>query len=364
MTRRALIVGGGIMGLCTGWALRRAGWEVEILEQDEVPNPRGSSVDRHRLIRQAYGAQVGYMRMVDEAFAAWEMLWQELGQTLYRQTGILAFCTEPSAWISQSLAALTADGRPVRVLDAEEMSAACPLSALPEGSVGLLQEQGGLLLADRIVAELGRLLRDCITKAKVVELDAERARVRLEPGAWKGSDLLVVAAGPWAPLLLPELAGRVVPSRQTVAYFEIPDDLKAGWAAAPAMINLSAESGFWAFPPVEGYGMKAGDHSFSLGGDPNGPRAVGSEEVEVIAGLCRRHLVGFERFRLIEAKACFYDVEPAEEFVIERLSRRTWMMSGFSGHGFKFGACLGLAMARAAEGGAAAERMSLWARGR
>ena len=38
---RALVLGGGIMGLCAAWALERESWSVEIVDQDPVPNPRG-----------------------------------------------------------------------------------------------------------------------------------------------------------------------------------------------------------------------------------------------------------------------------------------------------------------------------------
>ena len=88
--RTALILGAGIMGLSAAWALSRQGWAVHVVEQDPVPNPRGSSVDHHRLIRHAYGAQAGYMRMVDPAYAAWALLWRDLGETLYEPTGVLA----------------------------------------------------------------------------------------------------------------------------------------------------------------------------------------------------------------------------------------------------------------------------------
>lgn len=63
--RTALILGAGIMVLSAVWALDRAGWAVRVVEQDAVANPRGSSVDDHRLIRHAYGAEAGYMRMID-----------------------------------------------------------------------------------------------------------------------------------------------------------------------------------------------------------------------------------------------------------------------------------------------------------
>ena len=57
----------GIMGLSTAWSLCRLGHQVTVFDQDAVPNPRGASVDRHRLIRYPYGTALGYTRMVADA---------------------------------------------------------------------------------------------------------------------------------------------------------------------------------------------------------------------------------------------------------------------------------------------------------
>jgi glycine/D-amino acid oxidase-like deaminating enzyme len=79
---KAIIVGGGIVGLATAWALARAGHEVELLEQGPLPNPLASSMDDHRLIRHPYGDRRGYARMIDAGYAAWDLLWDDLGQRL------------------------------------------------------------------------------------------------------------------------------------------------------------------------------------------------------------------------------------------------------------------------------------------
>src|SRR5215204_6476581 len=84
---KAIIVGGGIMGLSTAWGLARDGHDVELFEQGPLPNPLASSMDEHRLIRHPYGDHVGYARMIDQAYAAWELLWSDLGQRLYAATG-------------------------------------------------------------------------------------------------------------------------------------------------------------------------------------------------------------------------------------------------------------------------------------
>ena len=52
---RVIIVGGGIAGLSTAWALQKSGVQVTLLEQGPLPNPLASSVDDHRLIRYPYG---------------------------------------------------------------------------------------------------------------------------------------------------------------------------------------------------------------------------------------------------------------------------------------------------------------------
>src|SRR5712672_2748399 len=105
---KAIIVGGGVMGLSTAWALAREGHDVALFEQAELPNPLASSMDEHRLIRHPYGDHKGYARMIDQAFAAWDLLWTDLGQRLYAATGTLALGGNGADWAQRSAAALEA----------------------------------------------------------------------------------------------------------------------------------------------------------------------------------------------------------------------------------------------------------------
>ena len=359
----ALILGAGIMGLCTAWALLRHGFGVHILDQASLPNTHGASVDHHRLIRHAYGAQRGYMRMVDDAYAAWDRLWGELGEVLHIPTGVLALDDTAGDWVRETRAAFQADGRAHEDLTGAEVAARHPYLS-GEGITDAFHcPAGGVLLAERIVAALAQHV---VAKGAVIErgramaLDPARALLTLETGATRSADVLVVAAGPWIPRLLPEVARRVTPSRQVVVRLEPPT---SEWVGAPMLLDLAAQGGFYLVPPVAGTPLKIGDHSFSRVGHPDDDRAPDPREVERILALARRRIPGIERFASRGAATCFYDVEPDERFVIEPLSPRAWVMSGFSGHGFKFGALLGERLAHAIAHPGHAAHLTEWAAG-
>ena len=134
------------------------------------------------------------------------------------------------------------------------------------------------------------------------------------------------------------------------------------------LLDNGSAIGFYAVPPrqVAGlgdYGLKIGDHRFSLQGDPDDDREAEAVEIGAVRAQCAARLRDFHDYRTVSARACYYDVEPAEHFIVEPLSRRTWAMTGFSGHGFKFGALLGEQLAAAVEGARPAEAVTRWAAG-
>jgi glycine/D-amino acid oxidase-like deaminating enzyme len=360
------IVGAGIMGLGTAWALERLGHQVTIFEQGPVPNPKGSSVDQHRLIRYPYGAAEGYLRMVADAYAIWDRVWADLGEVLYHPTGTLCLGRSDAQWHRDALGALERAGHRVELLDRTGIARRFPLIDAAQVDQAYHLDSGGVLFAERIVAALARRLAgrgvEIRANTRVTEIDPDRGFIALEGGAVVGADALVVAAGPWASRLVPGLARRVTPSRQVLAYMLPPDDLKPLWQAGPMLLDIDPDVGFYAVPPVAGTGLKIGDHRFSLTGDPDGDRAGTEAEIAVALDGCRQRLARFEEYRIDHLKACFYTVEPDEKFIIEPVGLSTYVMSPCSGHGFKFGPLLGSTVAGALDAGEPGD-IAAWAAG-
>ena len=365
---RAIIIGGGIMGLSTAWGLARLGHQVELFEQGPLPNPLASSMDEHRLIRHPYGTHVGYARMIDDAYAAWDLLWADLEETLYEPTGTLALTGNGAHWAEHSAAALASIGRPMTELSMAELPRHFPLLDTKGLERAFWIDTGGVLLAQDIVTALVRHLG---TRAgvrlhadtPVRSVDLEQARIVTQDGEVHGSDVVVVAAGAWAPRLLPALASSVVPSRQVVLYFDMPADQRAAWAKGPMIIEKTGDVGLYLVPPVRGRGMKVGDHEFSRTGDPTAGRDARESEMSALLDRCRSLLKGFDRWTVRNLKVCFYSVTDDERFIVERAGARGWAMSPCSGHGFKFGALMGLELARTIAEGRDAAAHARWAAG-
>jgi glycine/D-amino acid oxidase-like deaminating enzyme len=365
---RVIVIGGGIMGLCAAWALRRAGHQPALYEQGPIPNPLASSCDEHRLTRFTDGVMTGYARMVHDAHAAWERLWADLDHSHFQPTGTLIVAREDDGWVRASERCLDAMGLPLEIWPPDVLAERLPFLRFAGAHFALFTPTGGVLFAERILRDLVTWLRAqgvrLHTGTAVSEVDLESATVRTAAGATDRADALVVAAGPWSPRLLPTLRARVTPSRQVALYLEPPADALAAWRAAPMVLDQieAARGGFYAVPPVAGTRLKVGDHAFSLRGQPDLEREPTEAERALALALARSRLVEFERYRVQGARTCFYSVAEGERFIVEPMGL-AWVLAGFSGHGFKFGAVIGEAIAEALSGRRPAGAVSAWAAG-
>jgi sarcosine oxidase len=363
---RILILGGGIAGLAAAHALARRGAKVTLVEQGPLPNPLASSFDQHRLIRHLYADAEGYCRMVEDAFAAWERLWADLGVRHYVETGALAISDEPGDWTDRSARTLDRLGIPWDRIEAFVLRHCYPVLELKDDAWGIWTKAGGVLLADRILAGL---VEACATRGLQVyagvpatRVDPERAEATLADGRVLAGDRLVVTAGAWTAKLLPQLEHRFRPHRQALAYVEAPAEHARRWKRMPILVDLGGPEDLYVVPPVAGTGLKFGAGAHKRPGDPDAPRLPEPGEGERILARFQGRLTALDGYRVQRLQLCHYMIAPDRRFVVEAIGP-TLIVSACSGHGFKFGALMGERIAETVASGADPAPFIRWAAG-
>jgi glycine/D-amino acid oxidase-like deaminating enzyme len=320
------IIGAGVMGLATGWALRRRGVEPVVYEQFEVGNPHGSSHGRSRIFRLAY-AEDHYVRLAQEAFALWRELEGETGETVLELNGLV----EVVRTLEESTApTLERCGVAWERLDGDEAERRFPIK-VPADSFAVLQPEAGIARADKALSAFAR------------GLDV-REHTRVTPGELD-ADVVVVTAGSWVNELLDQPLPVKV-TRETICYFRPEGD-----KPVPSVVSFHPDQHrhdmYSLHDPV--HGLKVGAHHAGPEADPNVP---GEPEAELVERITRWTN---ETYRLadpqpVAADTCMYTTTADESFVLERRGRLV-VGSPCSGHGFKFAPAIGERLAALAVGG-------------
>ena len=313
------VVGAGVMGCATAWALRERGAEVTVHEQFGLDHDRGSSHGRTRIFRVAY-PDVDWVRFAQEAYVGW----QELDPGLLGLYGLVELVANPAF---TSARALDECGVPYRLLDRDEVRALG--ASLPDGWAALYVADAGVVFADRA--------RHAFLDAAGVEVQTNG---RIESTDELDADVVVVTAGPWVRKLVPDVP--VTVTRETLAYFT-----REG-PPPPSIVDLNAETGghgmYSLHDPV--HGLKAGAHHAGAETDPDNEAAADPAIVERIAAWVRGRFPDVDP-EPVAVDACLYTTTPDERFVLERRGRVV-VGSACSGHGFKFAPAVGRRLAELA----------------
>jgi sarcosine oxidase len=321
------VVGAGIMGSATAYALARDGRDVVLYEQFEVGHTHGSSHGRSRIVRLAY-PEVEFVELAKEAFVGWRELEREAGVELLELNGLLELAHDLDRGSS---AALDAAGAVHELLETPAARERWPVG-VPDGWTALFQPEAGIVRADlahrafvdRAVAR-GATLREQTRVDLLDELDA---------------DVIVVTAGPWVSRFFPDLP--VHTTRETLAYFRRDGE------PLPSVVQLDPVTRGHALyslhDPV--HGLKAGTHHAGARVGPDEDGGPDPALVERIAEWVSRTYLDADP-EPVAAETCMYTTTPDEHFILETRGRVV-IGSPCSGHGFKFAPAIGTRLARMA----------------
>jgi sarcosine oxidase len=338
------IVGAGIAGLSTAWALTKRGHRVTVFEQGTIPNPLSASGDEHRMIRRAYGTADGYTRLMDDAFSAWEAMWTDLGVRHIAEIGILTLSQSEGDFGDVFRAGLDRTGFGYDLLARADIARRYPFLDAAALRYAFLSPEGGVLFCQRIARDLLAWLRDgraaIASHTPIKAVDAETGRILKEGGGAFEADRVVVAAGAWVLKLFPDLALNLKTYRTANVYLTPPDDLRAAWERAPAILDVGGPVDGYVIPPVDGTGLKLGAGVHKRPAGPDDDRVPIPGEGERLRDLFSPPIARIDEYRVMRVNTCAYTFTSDETFFAAERGR-VLIVSTCSGHGYKFGAAVG-----------------------
>jgi len=343
------VVGLGAMGSATLFHLAWRGKSVVGIEQFTPGHDRGSSHGESRAIRLGYSEHPSYVPLVRRAFENWRALERLSGKTLLTTTGILEAGKPGSMMVGGSLDACLTRHLEHEALDATEINRRFPAIHLPNDYSGIWQPEGGFVHADRANAVHVKLARDrgavVLERTRVMAIEPGPHSVSLRCGEQTvAARSVVIAAGPWATDLVPELSPRLRLQRQVLCWYRPAHPRGLGVGALPVFMIDGEDDLIYGFPDFDGHGLKCGSHygSGALERAEDARQDAGPADEERTRRFLDRYLPGAAG-SLKEMRTCIYTMTPDEDFIIDRLPQdeRMVVLSPCSGHGFKFASVIG-----------------------
>jgi monomeric sarcosine oxidase len=348
---RAVVVGGGVMGLSAGCALAELGAEVTLLERFTIAHDWAASHGLSRVIRYEYGPVALYSRMVGRSLELWEQLAKETGRTLYTQTGVLSLDTEADGETKAGYTIMRSLGLPVELLSQEECAHRFPQFSVGEYRAITYNPVGGMLhVMECMKALTQRFLR---LGGKIQEgLPVESAlptstggMLRLRDGTSQVVDRVILVPGAWIHEVLPsDLRLPVSIIRGQVCHFGGLSQENFGVGRFPVFMAEGQAYGL----PLHGPGwLKVGTGHSELPADPKDPYYPDEATIGSVRAFLLRVVPMAGKSEITFVDRCMYDMTPDRDFIIDVHPGGPGVVigTGFSGHGFKFGILIGKLLA-------------------
>ncbi|WP_062243259.1 FAD-dependent oxidoreductase [Brevibacterium epidermidis] len=353
-----IVIGAGLAGAATAYALTARGEDVTVLERHTPANDLGSSHGSARIFRYAYPDRL-YTELVVRSRELWTEVESASGTELISVTGAVDHGdVRHTAELTRIFEGVGVDHE---VLDPAQAAERWPQFAFD--TEVLFHPDAGVIDAETTVSTFldlavatghARVLTDW-TVAEVARRSEGGFSVTSVTGAVVEGDRVIVAAGGWLPALLgglglPDGFLSALPRfevRQEQAFhmpYRDADSDGRPRTPWPTFIHKSSE--------IFTYGLPGGRDAGFAGqklAQFNGGRVIGSaldqdgQITEVMRGrmidYAKRHLPGLVPEPYAET-TCLFTNTPNEDFVIDEIDGLV-IVSACSGHGAKFAPLLG-----------------------
>uniref|UniRef100_A0A0B7AJ52 sarcosine oxidasee (formaldehyde-forming) n=1 Tax=Arion vulgaris TaxID=1028688 RepID=A0A0B7AJ52_9EUPU len=349
-----IVIGAGVEGSASAYSLAKEGKKVLLIEQFPLPHSRGSSHGQSRITRYAYEDEF-YVRMMVDAFPLWAELEKEVQTEIFINCGVLDLRTEDSPGMRRVLNSLRAHNILHEKLSAEELQQRYPSIKGGEKCEAILDQNGGILRADRAVRsfqqvfkQLGGVIQDneqvkSVTPGTIITVKTARGQY--------SSHSIVLAAGAWAGPLCSTLGLNLPlkPIRIGVYYCKASEE-QFGSQKFPCFIDSRGVTGgfhVYGLPMSEYPGLVKvcsyqgtdinPDERDNNTDDPWVDKAVPQIAASILPDLDVTTSI---------KEYCIYTMTPDSHPIIDRHPQHPNIViaAGFSGHGFKLSPAVGKAV--------------------
>ncbi|MFD4604218.1 NAD(P)/FAD-dependent oxidoreductase [Streptomyces sp. NPDC058464] len=346
MATKAVVVGGGLIGLSIARALTRRGLtDVLVLERHQLAG--GGTGKSSGIVRAHYGVP-------SIAAMAWRSMpvFEELGDRVgFRQVGYTVIVGEENA---EPLRANTAMhqglGIDVDLIDNDRLAGLWPMMEVGDVALASYEPRGGFADATQLALHYGQVARDQGARirqntpvARILTAGDKVTGVLLDGGEVIDADLVVVASGWWSAKLLAGL-GIDFPIEAYRSELLIVD-------AGEPLPNLPVVSDLVSlqYCRLEGAGQflvgnsDHADFQKKFVDPDNYSNIAGEASIEKYAEKVMHRFPGFPDPSVTHTYAGVYDVPPDWNPVIAPVGGVDGLIlsAGFAGHGFKISPAVG-----------------------
>ncbi len=350
-----IVIGTGALGTGAAyWLAERGAERVLVLEQFEIGHAKGASEDHSRIIRHAYHSPA-YTALTAVNYETWARIEEETGLQLVVKTGGLELAEEGTAGaeeLDNYRAALAASGIPYSDLTVEDVRARWPQFRIPDSTVGMFQEEGGILdIRKANAAHLARARQmgvEVRPHTRVLRLRDMSGGVEVETdrGTYRAESVVLCTAS-WSEELLRPLGidWSLTLSQEQVSYFATPNLRDFAPDRFPMWI-WHGEKLFYGFPVY-------GEVAVKLGRDMTGRFVTqdtrsfvpDDDETRLLEDFLRERIPGAVGPELY-SRTCVYDMPVDRDFIVDKLPGHPNITVGLgAGHAAKFGSLLGQILA-------------------
>jgi len=348
-----LVVGAGVFGVTAALELARRGHDVRLTDPGPLPHPEASSTDISKIVRLDYGSEAHWTELAELARERWLEWNVEFDEILFYEVGMACLTARtmaPGGFEHDSFELLTDRGWPLRRLDADAIASQMPAFGSEHYVDGYFNPFAGWTPSRRVIELLlGRATRAGVgiePGCRSTELITRGGRVTGvldDRGREHAADLVLVAAGAWTPILVPELDSRMSCVGQPVVHLQADNVELLRPPHFAVWTSDIGTTGWYGFPATEDGVVKIGNHGPGRRLRATDKKTLDRKQIEDCRQFLKACLPAIATAPVVDERLCLYCDTFDHAFWIDHHPQREglFVAAGGSGHGFKFAPVLG-----------------------